>query len=359
MKNKKHTWFWVLFLPIQWFAVQILSNIPAFIEEYYSTGLFPITVKFQRILLGWIPFSIGDVLYVIAVYLIIKSIVNAIRKRKIGILRITATISIVYFVFQLSWGLNYLREPIHKTFNISELNYTTEELNVFTLKLVETINKTQFEITQNDSLKVSVPYTRKEIYTKVNVGYNKLSQLYPELIYKNESIKHSLLSYPLSYMGFSGYINPFTGEAQVNSLNPLVTYPSTSCHEVAHQLGFAAENEANFIGFLTAINNDDIYFQYSGYYMALRYALNELYIRDKEKYKFALKELNKGVLINMKETQEYWQQFQNPLEPYFKSIFNQYLKANKLTEGIKNYNLMLGLLINYEKNKQINLFIYD
>ena len=357
MKNSIYTWFWVVVLLIQWFAVQILSNRPAFIEEYYSTGLFPITVKFQRILLGWIPFSIGDVLYVIAVYLIIKSIVNAIRKRKIGILRITATISIVYFVFQLSWGLNYLRQPIHKTFNISELNYTTEELNVFTLKLVETINKTQFEITQNDSLKVSVPYTRKEIYTKVNVGYNKLSQLYPELIYKNESIKHSLLSYPLSYMGFSGYINPFTGEAQVNSLNPLVTYPSTSCHEVAHQLGFAAENEANFIGFLTAINNDDIYFQYSGYYMALRYALNELYRHDKEKYKSAIKSLNKGILINMRETQEHWQQFQNPLEPYFKNIFNQFLKANKQIEGIKSYNLMLGLLINYEKKQNNSILL--
>lgn len=349
MKNSNYTWFWVLFLPVQWFIIQILSNNPAFVEKFYSNRLFPLIAKFERVLLGWIPFSIGDVLYVFAAYLIIKSVINAIRKRKRKILRLLATISIVYFAFQLSWGLNYLRQPIHKTFQIEELKYTTEELNVFANKLVDAINKTQFTITQNDTIKVSVPYTKKEIYSMVNIGYDKLSQSHPKLVYQNKSIKHSLLSLPLSYMGFSGYLNPFTGEAQVNSLNPLISFPSTSCHEVAHQLGFAAENEANFIGFLTAINNDDLYFKYSGYYMALRYALNDLYRHDKEKYKTTIKRLNKGVIINMKETQEHWAQYQNPLEPLFKNIFNQFLKVNKQTEGIKSYNLMVGLLINYNK----------
>ena len=51
-------------------------------------------------------------------------------------------------------------------------------------------------------------------------------------------------------MGFSGYLNPFTNEAQVDILIPKYQLPTTASHEVAHQLGYAAENEANFIGIL-------------------------------------------------------------------------------------------------------------
>lgn len=349
MKNTNYTWFWAVFLPVQYISIHFLSKNPRFIETFYSSGIYPVIAKFQRVLLGWVPFSIGDIVYLYIFYLIVKSIIVGLRKRKPHIIKTIATISIIYFVFQFSWGLNYLRQPVQITFQIEELNYNTDELNHFTTKLIDAINRTQVLLTQNDTVKVTVPYSKKKMYQKVHAGYDKLSKSHPKLTYKNSSIKHSLLSLPLSYMGFSGYLNPFTGEAQVNSLNPLISYPSTSCHEVAHQLGFAAENEANFIGFLTAINNDDLYFQYSGYYMALRYVLNDLYRHDKEKYKISIKKLNKGVLINMKENQEHWAQYQNPLEPLFKNIFNQFLKINKQPEGIKSYNLMVGLLINYNK----------
>jgi len=349
MKNYKWYFFWALFLPIQWVVVQILSNYPNFVERFYSTGIYPITSSVSRFLLGWIPFSIGDLLYFFIVIVLIKSIVKIIRKRKIRIIRLIANLSFVYFAFHLLWGLNYLRQPIQKTFQISTVNYTTEELNIFTNNLIDTINNVHFSITKNDTLKVTIPLSKKEIYSKVKNGYDILKVDNPIVSIKNASIKHSIISLPLSYMGFAGYLNPFTGEAQVNSLNPLISYPATSCHEVAHQLGFAAENEANFIGFLAAINNDDIYFQYSGYYLALRYALNDLYRHDKILYKTTFEKLNKGIVKNMQESYTHWNQFKNPLEPLFKSVFNQYLKANKQPEGIKTYNFMVGLLINYEK----------
>jgi hypothetical protein len=36
-----------------------------------------------------------------------------------------------------------------------------------------------------------------------------------------------------NYMGFSGYLNPFTNEAQVNYLGPMYTFPATTCREMA------------------------------------------------------------------------------------------------------------------------------
>ncbi len=345
----KYYWFWTLFFPIQWIIIQQLAKHPNFIEQIYSTSVYPVISSFTRFIFGWIPFSIGDVLYITVIYFIIKSIIKILRKRKINILKTIAKLSMIYFAFHLLWGLNYLRHPTQHTLKISEIKYTTEELEEFTNLLIDKINLLQFTLTKNDTIKVIVPYSKKEIYLKVKNGYDNISDIHPNLSYRNISIKHSIISLPLSYMGFSGYLNPFTGEAQINRLNPMISYPSTSCHEVAHQLGFAAENEANFIGFLTSINNDDLYFQYSGYYLALRYALNDLYHHDKERYKRAINKLHKGVIKNMRDAQEHWLQYRNPLEPLFKSIFNQYLKVNKQPSGIKSYNLMIGLLINYKK----------
>ena len=75
-------------------------------------------------------------------------------------------------------------------------------------------------------------------------------------------------------------MNPLTGEAQVNDKIPKTSYPTTTCHEMAHQIGFAAENEANFIGFLAANYNDDPYFKYASYRMAFGYCISELRKRD-------------------------------------------------------------------------------
>lgn len=347
MKNKKLNLILAVLLPFQWLLIQFISSKSEFIETYYSLGLYPYIARFSRIIFGWLPFSIGDVFYILLGVLIIKSIIKIIKTRKIQLLRIIANASIIYFFFHLLWGFNYFREPLQKSLQISSTDYTTEELEVFTHQLINKVNHLQIIITHNDTLKVDIPHSKPVLYNKVENGYSKLSKEFPQFDYKSPSIKNSLISLPLTYMGFSGYLNPFTGEAQVNSLNPMVSYPVTSCHEVAHQLGYAAENEANFIGFLAAINNEDIYFQYSGYYLTLRYALNDLYGHDKEKYKFAFKSINKGVIKNMHESHEFWNSYQNPFEIHFKRLFNQFLKVNKQPEGIKSYNRMVGMLINY------------
>jgi len=338
-------------LPIQWLIIQYISSQQHFIEQYYSLGIYPVLSKFLRVFFGWIPFSIGDVFYIFTGFMILRTIIKIIKNKNIKWLKITANIAVVYFCFHLFWGLNYFREPLQKSLAISSTNYTTQELENFTNQLINRVNHLQIIITKNDTLKIVIPYSKKDIYNEVEKGYTILSKKHPQFEYKNKSIKNSLLSLPLTYMGFSGYLNPFTNEAQVNSLNPMVSYPSTSCHEVAHQLGYAAENEANFIGFLSAINNEDIYFQYSGYYMALRYALNDLYGHDKEKYKAAFKNINKGTIKNMQESHVFWNSYQNPFEVYFKQLFNQFLKVNKQPDGIKSYNKMVGLLINYNQQQ--------
>ena len=154
-------------------------------------------------------------------------------------------------------------------------------------------------------------------------------------------------------MGFSGYLNPFTNEAHVDGLIPTYNFPTTACHEVAHQLGYAAENEANFIGSLAAIHNEDIYFQYSGYTFALRYCLAELFRRDQELYNTILPSINKGILRNYEEARIFWMAYENPLEPVFKKTFDSFLKANNQSAGMKSYNYAVALLVNYYGDREL------
>ena len=124
-------------------------------------------------------------------------------------------------------------------------------------------------------------------------------------------------------------------------------YPTTASHEIAHQLGYAAENEANFIGCMATIHHENIYFNYSGYAFALRHCLNELYKRDTEKYDFLVAKINKGILKNYKEVHEFWSAYKNPTEPLFKSTYNNFLKANNQADGMQSYSYVVALLVNY------------
>ncbi|WP_400080350.1 DUF3810 domain-containing protein [Winogradskyella sp. R77965] len=354
LKNKKL--ILVIFLGIQILLISILKNYPEFVEQFYSNGIYTFLSKLMRYVFGWLPFSVGDVFYTLAGIYVLRWLIKN-RKRVVKdtlnwLLDIGATLSIAYFAFHILWAFNYYRQPLYESLNI-EAEYTTEQLITFTEKLIIKSNVIHSKLSKNDTLKVELPYTKSEIFDKVRDGYKTLSVEYPHLYYKPKSIKKSIYSVPLTYMGFSGYLNPFTNEAQVDGLIPTYKFPTTSCHEVAHQLGYAAENEANFIGSLAAISNDDIYFKYSGYTFALRHCLAELYQRDSEVYYKTLETVNKGIIKNYLEVQEFWTAYKNPLEPIFKKTFDNFLKVNNQSDGMKSYNYVVALYVNYYEDKEL------
>ncbi|RNC86814.1 MAG: DUF3810 domain-containing protein [Winogradskyella sp.] len=346
----------LIFLGIQIVGIQILKLIPDFVEKYYSNGIYPLLSKLMRYSFGWLPISVGDILYTAAIIYVLvwlyKNYKRIYLDTKNWLLDVGVTISIAYFAFHILWAFNYYRVPLHQALDI-ETTYTTKELVDFTKQLISKSNDVHLQLSSSDTLKVDLPYTKSEVFKKVKLSYDKLSETYSHLEYKPQSLKQSLYSIPLTYMGFSGYLNPFTNEAQVDGLIPIYKFPTTSCHEVAHQLGYAAENEANFIGAIAAITNDDSYFKYSGYTFVLRYCLADIYRRDDKQYESLLKDINKGILKNYQEVQDFWKDYKNPIEPFFEKTFDTFLKANNQSAGIKSYSYVVALMVNYYKDKPL------
>ncbi|MEY3499663.1 MAG: hypothetical protein RL308_1332 [Bacteroidota bacterium] len=345
-----------LFLLIQIVFLQVVSFFPKLIERYYSNGLYVWIAKFSRITFGFFSFSVGDIIYFGVILVLIQWVYG---QRKIWrtnwkaiILKIISFLSVFYFLFNLLWALNYHRTPLFEKLNI-EKDYSNADLLQFTEDLIAKTNQIHNQIAKNKDLKVAFPYTQEQVFEMNLEGYQSLSKVFPSFEYENASIKKSLISVPLSYMGFGGYLNPFTNEAQVNDKGPMYNFPTTVCHEMAHQLGYASESEANFIGFLASVKNDNLYFQYSGYSYALRYCLHNWQIRDEKMFAILHKKVNPGILKNYDESNAFWKQYETFVETGFQIFYDNFLKFNQQKDGMEGYSKFVNLMVNYYKDKPL------
>lgn len=342
-----------LFLVIQWAGIQLLSKFPLFVERYYSNGIYPFLSSIYQFIFSWVPFSVGDIFYICLIIIGLKSIYTLIKTKsfqlKSSMLKFGAFLSVVYLIFNINWGLNYYRQPVHEKLNFELNEYSESELVAFTEKLITKLNAVHLQMVKNDTLIYESGKTLKEIKAESILVYSEFETTFHQFKHNSIAVKSSLISTPLAYMGFGGYLNPFTNEAQVNYLTPLNAYPATVCHELAHQIGIGPESEANFVGYLAGINSSNLHFQYAGYLNAVRYCLNEIYYNNEAQFEALKTTLNPGINKDIENQQAHWEAYQNWTEKYFEFFYDHFLKANNQEDGIKSYSKMVVLLINYYK----------
>ncbi|GAC1440604.1 MAG: DUF3810 domain-containing protein [Sediminibacterium sp.] len=317
-----------------------------------------------RILSRWAPFSIGDLLYAILfIWLIVRVIrwINRLIRREyswqlfgISLVKLASALLLVYIVFKSLWGLNYDRLGIAYQLGLSRDSYTKADVTNLTDELIGKLNQCRRDI--QDSLLPSP--SMEAIYKKADSAYQDASIDYAFLHYNNRSVKASLFTPIADYIGFTGYYDPFTGEAQLRTDIPRILTPYIACHEMAHQLGYASESEANFVGYLAAATSKDVYFRYSVYLELFSYAQGEeiaLYGKENNFKSFkALLQHNRQSLDTLvkkdrRDIREFFSKRKNNLSPAISSLYDQYLKLNKQSEGINSYNEVIGWLIAYEK----------
>ena len=334
-------------------AIKIFSLFPHAVEKYYSTGIYVYISKFQRWLLGWIPFSVGDLIYAAAAIYIIYNIIAFTRhlyKKQVGkhyliylFLKLVTTAVFIYVVFNILWGLNYNRVGIASQLQMKVDKYETQELRNLIQVLVNRLNTTypssRFSL---DDLK-----KKRTLFKGSANAYRLAAVEYPQLTYKPFSVKPSLYSYLGNYLGFTGYYNPFSGEAQVNTTVPVYVQPFTTCHELGHQLGYAKENEANFAGVLSAKSSTDSAFRYALYFDLYSYAIRDLYRRDTSQVTFFRNQLLPGVRADYSNLRTFYQRYTNPFEPYIRKAYANYLKANEQPMGMMSYNEVVAMVIAY------------
>jgi Protein of unknown function (DUF3810) len=358
--SKKFFWICTIFLVTAAIIIKIYSASAARVEAGYAVGIYPKMAVIFRAVFGWLPFSFGDILFGAAgLWLLWKLIsgIKAIIKKRVtlisfldGLKKAVVIALLINVVFNFFWGINYNRQGIASQLNlkIDSVNYA--DLKEITCLLVEKMNGSK-----NYLLQHNIVYPPNAVlFKKVAAAYAKTKLQFPFLGYKNVSIKPSMWGWLGNYTGFSGYYNPFTGEAQLNTTIPKFLHPFVACHEVAHQLGYAKEEEANTVGYIAALNSGDSLLLYSTYYDLYNYTSRQLrfesFIRRDT---LLIKEINKMIIpavkADMKEVVAFYNRHRNPIEPFVRKGYGFYLKNNNQPKGVLAYDDVTGFLIAYYK----------
>jgi hypothetical protein len=345
----------IFLLFFQWILFKIITQNQNWIENYYINGFYKFFTQFLRKTTSFFPFSIGLILvyalfFLISIYLG-YSIYQIYQKRKKLIdflLNVSIWLPAVYLYYMLTWGLAYHKLPIEKLMNLNKERITEKEYQQLAEKLVIDTNKSKIESKNSEMLDF------EKIFQKADLGYKKLTEKYAYLNYTNPSIKIASGSNLLSYMSTSGiYMFP-TGEANVNANNVLYHAPFVTCHEMAHQLGFASEDEANFLAYISCINHPDPQFKYAANYGVVFRALSKVAESDSIKAKMLYEQLNPLVIEDFKKEIALWKKYKNPIQKYLISPFyDLFLKSNGVEEGAKSYDLVIDLLVAMERENII------
>ncbi len=349
------SWSWVLLILLT-IGIKWASWYPDWVEKNYSLGVYPWISKAQRYLFGWIPFSIGDLFYAFLVLVVLfqtwKFLRLLIRKkltRKFFVEALQQGIFFVLFIyvfFNLFWGLNYNRKGVAEQLGLQLNSYSRDDLDTLTATLQTNLNHYAAFVSgsQRDTFN-----RKRNLFNSAKEAYEQASVTYPFLAYSPKSVKPSIFSYLGNYLGFQGYYNPFTGEGQVNTTIPRFLEPFVTTHEIAHQVGYARENEANFVAFLACRNYESPAFRYSMYFDMYLYAVGELSRRDSVQARHYQETIHPQVKKDQQEYRDFLKRHRNPVEELVMWGYGHFLRANNQPAGKRSYNEVVAWLIAYYK----------
>ena len=153
----------------------------------------------------------------------------------------------------------------------------------------------------------------------------------------------------MNYSGILGYYNPFTTEAQYNQNLPSTYIPFTLAHESSHQLGFAREQEANFIGYIICENSKNLELQYSAYLYTTKSLLRFLLQNNPEFAGQAMLFFSEKVKKDLVNDKKFALEHSGFLEEFFHLSNDLFLKSNQ-QEGAITYSYFIDLLVKYKRN---------
>jgi hypothetical protein len=343
-------------VPVIVFLNTILKKWPEGVEKIYSTGFNRNIRQVLSIVTGVVPFSLAEILVILLFLVLVLLVAKIFIKIKSGdmlhaVINLVTYLSALYIIFMVFWGFNYNRLSFDKIANLKLEKSSEQDLYLLCQDLIKRANTLRPQVEESSQGVMIISGGYKDVLRRTKDGYDKASLVFKELGGKYGTPKPILLSKQLSYTGITGIYIPYTGEANVNINITDLLLPATAAHEAAHQRGFAREDEANYIAYLTCTLNKDIDFQYSGTMLALIYSMNALYDKDVTAYRELTKTYYDGVKKDLKFDSEFWAKYEGKVEEFSDKINNSYLKSNGQEDGVQSYGRMVDLLLAEYKQK--------
>jgi hypothetical protein len=315
------------------------------VENLYSTGVYPPLAACVKPLTRWSPVPVLDVLLLavtvaIPVWWIWKIRTAGAGRKWPAVARAafdTLTLAAVLVcAFELLWGLNYQRLPLTAKLDWDSKRVTPPAVLALAKSAVEHLN-------------AEVPAARDQPMPPPEQWRAALERSFQPVVrelghrrdFSGVAPRTSLVNPFLDAAGIDGFINPFGYEVILDSRVLPFQKPFLLAHEWAHLAGFADESEANFIGILACLRSDLPAIRYSGwlelsFYLPHRSAnstnswpdLSPRVVNDINAIRAQARKRLKPAVANAQER-----------------FYNSFLKANRVRAGILSYGLVTRLIV--------------
>ena len=314
---------------------------------------------------GVVPFSLADWLTAALIVFAFGALIWCVVKKRpvVKWLANTCAVLAAFVLFLVGcWGLNHYAPPLSDELGLEVGEYSADDLEEATAYYWSQAARLARDVPRGSDMAL----TRQDFHDLASVAgasYAGLSGTWDVFAGSTAPVKPLLLAgEPLLYSGHTGIFWPFTGEANVPLNTAIAEMPFTQCHEAAHRLGIASEQEANFAAFLACTEGDasrDARFAYAGYYNAFCYCLGALAdnypsrveplvsktIGDKPDSNDPKSYGARLVLYDRALTQQHYASYDGPVEEVGTAVNDAYLKTFDEESGIKSYGEVVDYLI--------------
>lgn len=345
---------WLGLIPLSILIRWLFSQSPSAVESIYSQSIYPFIMKPVSNLTGIIPLSLFE-LFIIAmvifipvviILLIIRCVRNKSYKPVIRFLaNVAMIVSIWFFLTTVMWNLNYERKSFSELAELDVRPSSVNELYDLCQWLIENTNRLREQVEEDENGIMKLHGGFESVRNRAQIGYDIAAREYPFLQGLYGKPKRVLFSRVMSHTNIIGLYCVITGEANIDTDIPDLGIPSTVMHEMAHQRGFAREDETNYISWVVCMSHPDADFRYSGSVLALQYAMNALYSVNPDMYFELARTYSRDYYNDLQNEQAYWRQFQGPVKKLANQVNDTYLKLNGENDGVKSYGRMVDLLL--------------
>lgn len=357
---------------LRWFAlcparhVIALAGLTLTLAYFALRGSFTLmTAVSTRITRPWhsfaaraldrLPFSMAGVLIAAAVlgclvYLVF-CLVTAARRGgwAVCVYRLVMTavalVLAVYAGFCLLWGVYYYTSDFESLSGIRSRPVSAEQLESVTRWFAGLVNEYGGQVARDEN--GVFDEDMDAVFDSSAQLYDEVERLVPCLAGDGLHAKPFMFSRAMSLVNFTGFFFPFTGEANINVDSPACMIPSTIAHELAHQRGVAAEDEANFAAVLACLENGDPVYCYSACLLAYIYLGNALYRADADAWSEVYATLSDGVKADLRDNNRYWEKYETPVSSVSDTVYTGFLHSYGQTLGLQSYGACVDLLVAY------------
>lgn len=324
-------------------ACRLWTNV----ADFYATRLYPAISTVLSWLGARLPFSLEEIVVIAFIVILVDILVKAVR-RKEGFTRwlgkTAAVLMWLYVWCYMGWGNNYYRTGLYARNGIRSIHYDREAFKDFLERFSEELNLAALEADGYDD-KALQEEVREYYSSKVtSYGYVPLR--------KWQGVKKPLLNPLFSAVMVHGYMGPFFCESQVNRDLLPHEYPYVVAHEMGHLAGVTSEAEASFWGYACCRESANAAVRYSGYLAVLPYVLsNAGGLLPEDEFMAWTETICEPAKKDYTESRTYWRGKKvGWIEKVQNWFYNVYLKSNGVSEGVRDYFGVVGMIMTMEKH---------